>query len=250
MLTAVAASPEGRVWAVGHDAVIVSSKDGGQTWVRQFFAPEDEAPLLDVWFENSRHGIAVGAYGSALETHDGGASWEHMTIDEEEPHLNAIIESADGELYIAAEFGLVFRSRDRGKTWDRLETSYGGSLFGALDLVDGGLLVFGLRGHVYRSEDDGASWEQVKTDTTASLMGGIQRADGTVVLVGLSGTLLVGPGDGERFAAVNRADRNGIAAAAELGHERVLLIGEAGVCRVGPSLIDPCERQESSRGAL
>ena len=30
----------GRLWAGGHDAVIITSGDGGETWSRQFFAPD------------------------------------------------------------------------------------------------------------------------------------------------------------------------------------------------------------------
>ena len=183
----------------------------------------------------------------ALETRDGGASWERRTIDKEEPHLNAIAEGPDGVLYIAGEFGLVFRSPDLGRTWTRLETEYGGSYFGVLVMSSGDVLVFGLQGHVYRSQDAGETWAAVETGTTASLMGGVQRADGSVLLVGLSGTLLVEAGEGGAgFVPVNRADRNGIAAVSELEPNRLLLIGKAGVCGIGTSLTGECAKVEVS----
>ena len=70
-LTAVFFIDSQNGWAVGHDAVILQTADGGRTWSRQNFAPEKEQPLLDVWFGDSRFGIAVGAYGLYLETKDG-----------------------------------------------------------------------------------------------------------------------------------------------------------------------------------
>jgi len=240
MLTAVRAVGDKNLWAVGHDATIIHSGDGGRTWKRQFYAPEDEAPLLDVWFESQDHGLAVGAYGLALETRDGGASWDRRTIDEDEPHLNAIAETPDGTLFIAAEIGLVFRSRDRGASWDRIETGYGGSLFGVLPLRAGPVLVFGLRGHVFRSDDGGESWQAVETGSTAALLGGLQRADDSIVLVGLSGSVLVSRDGGGRFRAQNRADRNAIATVAEVGPGSLILFGEAGVCPVGDSLTADC----------
>ena len=33
--------------AVGHDSVILASRDGGETWTQQFSAPGEKRPLLD-----------------------------------------------------------------------------------------------------------------------------------------------------------------------------------------------------------
>ena len=63
-------------WAVGHDAVVLHTSDGGENWALQFADAEDEALLLSVWFENKNHGIVVGQFGLMLETRDGGKNWE------------------------------------------------------------------------------------------------------------------------------------------------------------------------------
>jgi hypothetical protein len=55
-------------WAVGHDAVILRTEDGGETWCRCTSAPELERPLFDVWFEDAQNGFAVGAYGYFLRS--------------------------------------------------------------------------------------------------------------------------------------------------------------------------------------
>src|SRR5215208_6902757 len=49
-------------WAVGHDGVILHSADAGKSWTKQRDGrPRDtETPLLDVWFQDSRIGYAVG----------------------------------------------------------------------------------------------------------------------------------------------------------------------------------------------
>ena len=62
-LTAVYFVDESHGWAVGHDATILFSQDGGENWVIQQFLPEKEKPLLDVTFKDSQQGIAIGAYG-------------------------------------------------------------------------------------------------------------------------------------------------------------------------------------------
>lgn len=229
MLTSVAAPGSGsQVWVVGHDAVILHSADGGENWARQYFAPDEQSPLFVVWFENQRHGLAVGAYGLALETSDGGETWRRREIDPEERHLYAITQDARGTLFIAGESGALFGSDDLGKTWRALESPYAGSFFGALATADGGLLIFGLRGNLYRSSDRGQSWARVETGTTASLMSGLQNAAGRVVLVGLGGTILVSDDDGQSFATTNRADRRALTDVIQVPGGALLLLGEGG----------------------
>ncbi len=233
MLNAVAAVGDQDIWAVGHDAVIVHSGDGGETWERQFFAPEEQSPLFDVWFENASHGIAVGAYGLMLETHDGGETWSRRDlVDKEERHWYEIAETPDGTLIAAGEAGGLFRSRDKGQSWEILESPYGGTYFGDLALKDGAVLIFGLRGHLYRTEDQGDTWQEIHSGVESGLLCGVQRADGEVILGGLTGVYLVSTDGGRHFRAGNRKDRHGISKVLDLDGKALLLVGEGGVRRV------------------
>jgi photosystem II stability/assembly factor-like uncharacterized protein len=242
-LTAVCFVDERRGWAVGHDAIVLHTDDGGETWALQFAAPEQDAPLLSVWFENAEHGIAVGGFSLVLETRDGGRSWERRRIvesseDEEEPHLNALFAGPAGALFIAAEFGSVFRSRDRGVLWDRLAPPYEGSFWGGLDLDGSSLLVFGMRGNAFRSEDLGESWQAVETHTDQSLQSAVRLRDGTIAMVGLGGVVLTSSDGGRSFRDATEPDRKGIAAVAEGRGRTLLLFGESGV-RTRPRTTDP-----------
>ncbi|MGW8321287.1 MAG: WD40/YVTN/BNR-like repeat-containing protein [Thermodesulfobacteriota bacterium] len=229
MLNAVTALDGKRAWAVGHDSVIVHTSDGGKTWERQYWAPEDASPLFDVWFENANHGLAVGAYAYFLETNDGGKTWERRDVDEEERHWYKLVEAPDGTLFVAAEFGTVFRSKDKGATWEALDTPYGGTYFGAATLKDGTLMIFGMSGKIFRSVDEGQSWEPITVDRTTGLQAGLQLTDGTVIIVGLGGTILVSKDDGKSFRMANRPDRLGIASVIEVGPNGLLLVGEGGI---------------------
>ena len=68
LLTAVHFVDSQHGWAVGHDATILHTQDGGQNWHIQQYLPELDKPLLDILFFDKQHGLAVGAYGD-----DGGA---------------------------------------------------------------------------------------------------------------------------------------------------------------------------------
>ena len=62
-LNAVAFADSNNGNAVGHDAVIIRTTDGGKTWTKQLYAPELERPFLDVQMFDGGKGFAVGAYG-------------------------------------------------------------------------------------------------------------------------------------------------------------------------------------------
>ncbi len=219
-------------WVVGHDALVLHSADGGETWEVQHRNPEADAPLLSVWFEDAQHGIAVGGFGLLLETRDGGRSWQERRVgaEGEEPHLNHLFAAPDGTLLIAAEFGAAFRSRDRGASWQALRLPYEGSLWWGLALDEPpALLMFGMRGHVFRSEDMGDTWEPVETDTDRSLQGAAHFSDGRVVAVGHGGVVLTSADGGHSFRSSVQPDRSGLAAVAEGAGGAVLLFGEKGV---------------------
>lgn len=229
MLTAVTGTDDGRLWAVGHDAVILHSSDRGESWQLQNRDPNLEAPLLDVWFEDDRHGFAVGAYGLAYETFDAGSTWERVTIDEEEPHFYSLFEAADGSLILTGEFGTILRSTDRGASWIRLESPYEGSFFGGIGLSDGTLQLFGLRGNLFRSGDYGESWQKIDTGITASLLSASESEGGRVAIAGLSGTLLQSDDGGKTFSLTSGLRREGLSKVLALPGGGLLLTGESGV---------------------
>lgn len=238
LLTAVYFVDDRYGWAVGHDALILATRDGGATWARQYDDLEHEAPLLDIWFKDRNHGYAVGAYGMLLETFDGGNDWQRIDerIDNEDGfHLNAISAVGDAGIFIVGEMGLMFRSVDWGQSWETIEGPYQGSLFG---IVAGQqprhLLVFGLRGHIFRSTDFAESWDEVKVQTDSGqleygLANGSLLDNGDVLIVGHSGTVLRSTDAGLSFSVSNRADRaslTGVIAGAQGG---LILVGQNGI---------------------
>jgi len=229
MLTAVAFADNKVGVAVGHDSVIVRTTDGGDTWSRVFSAPEDEAPLFDVWFSDKANGVAIGAYGSHYRTADGGLTWDFEAIGETDWHLHEIARAENGTLYLAAEAGFVYRSADGGVTWTELTSPYEGSYFGVLPLVNDTVLLYGLRGHLFRSDDAGENWQEIPTGTVALLTNGIRLSDGTTIIVGLGGAVLVSTDGGQNFTFHQQAGRRGISSIVETADGSLLMVGEFGV---------------------
>lgn len=192
--------------------------------------PRNGAPFLGVLFLDQHSGFAVGAYGLMMRTDDGGENWravpitagteaaaaaaatsvgdpdrdewtfsdEDLELDaESDPHLNAIVRTGDGSLFVAAERGAAFRSTDKGNTWERIQLPYEGSMFGAIGYASRRVLVFGLRGNALESDDLGDSWRALDTGTELSLQGGAALGESGAVIVGNDGLVLVRGEDGE-----------------------------------------------------
>jgi len=252
MLTAIHFIDDRQGWAVGHDALVLASSDGGETWKVQFEEREREAPLLDLWFGDAQHGIAVGAYGAILETTDGGQNWDDISdrLDNEDGyHLNAIASVGANELFVVGEMGGIFRSTDSGQTWTQVESPYAGSFFGVLGGRDPGVVfVYGLRGHLFRSEDSGASWKQVQLaddgrPLRSGLAGGALLSDGEIVIVGHGGAVLTSADQGRTFNVIHRGDRRSLASVTGNAQGELLLVGQGGVQIAGPTGEEPSQQQ-------
>jgi len=259
-------------WAVGHDAVILRTEDGGENWCIVHSAPELERPLFDIWFDDEYNGFAVGAYGYFLRSSDGGLTWQEEMLElVEEPadesdaadadadaadagdedewaedewlddeslaadlHLNRIIPGGQGRLYVVAEAGTVFRSDDRGLTWLALNPPYDGSFFGGIPVDDTSMLVFGLRGNMFRTWDGGETWRAIELPVDTSLFGGARLPNGGVIVVGTAGVMLFSR-EGESFRLEQRPDRKALMSAMPTGDGALLVIGEPGVERIESS---------------
>ncbi len=248
-LTGLCLIDASRGWAAGHDGVILRTSDGGVSWERVHWAPEEEAPLFDVWFSSPLEGFAMGAYGTWYVTEDGGSSWLFEPISDDDSHLHKVSQADDGRLYLAAERGMLYRSDDGGASWIELPSPYEGSFFGALPVRGDEVLVFGLRGHLFRSEDAGESWAAIDTGTTTMLTDGVVMDDGTVVIVGLGGTALVSADQGQSFVLTTTGNRQGINAVVESAPGVLTIVGEFGV-RTLPAaeLVEPGRGAEGEAG--
>jgi len=217
-----------RLWAGGHDAVIMTSGDKGKTWTQEFFDPDRGQAVMDIYFTDQANGMAVGSYGLYLFTSDGGKNWEEGVVDEESDyHLNNLLYLGDGRWLIAGEAGLSYRSFDNAQTWELIELPYQGSMWGAIQTNEECVMFFGLRGHVMESCDFGSSWTEIDTGSVASISGAAEYDD-LVLLAANSGILLVRD-DSSGFSIYQHSSGVDFAAATSLGNGKFLLVGEDGV---------------------
>ena len=53
-------------WAVGHDATILHTDDGGQNWNIQQYLPTTEKPLFDITFINKKHHFFESVFSNPM----------------------------------------------------------------------------------------------------------------------------------------------------------------------------------------
>jgi photosystem II stability/assembly factor-like uncharacterized protein len=217
-----------RVWAGGHDAVILTSGDAGLTWTQLFFDPDRQQAVMDIYFTDENNGVAIGSYGLYLHTSDGGRTWLETIVDEESDyHLNSLLDFGDGRWLIAGEAGLSYRSYDSGNTWEAIDLPYQGSMWGALKTNEECVLFYGLRGHVLESCDFGTSWAEIETGSTASISGAV--AEDGLVLLGANGGVVFVRDDSGQFEIQHHSSGVDFAAVLSLGNGNFLLVGEDGI---------------------
>lgn len=217
-----------KVWAVGHDAVILRSEDDGQTWQKVYASPEDEQPLMDVYFLDEKQGFALGAYGLFMKSADGGKSWEHAKVSDDDFHLNAMARLDANTLMIVGEAGTAYLSEDRGESWQSLVLPYEGSFFGLTSNDAGTVVAFGLRGHVYISHDRGENWQPVPVKSPLSLFGGTTLDDGRYALTGINSSLVIGHFDEPGVQFMQPHGGVDFSSLLSLPGSRLLLVGESG----------------------
>lgn len=250
-----------KLWAVGHEEIILASSDGGSSWVRQHVNTEAFGPLLDIIFTDDNKGFAIGAEGKFLSTTDGGATWidgnigdrtsnmnvqadeaeasedglasDDIGFDETPPHLNAIVQNSRG-LFIVGESGSAFRSVDQGESWTRLTTPYNGPLFGAVVLSDESILTYGLNGNAYVTKDLGLNWVKQETGTEATLLGGVAVAGGRAVIVGSRGAFLTKASDSNVLKLFTISEGGVLGGVLQSGDTDFIVVGENGLSNFSP----------------
>ncbi len=225
-------SPQG--WAVGHDAIILSTRDGGSAWEIQYLSKDQQDSFLDVLALDAQHAIAVGAYGLYVATADGGKTWTRRKLIDDDYHLNRLSRGPTGTLYLAGEHGTLLRSTDGGAHWTKLKSAYDGSFYGILPLDRHTLLAHGLRGRVFRSADDGATWTTVETPDAVLLAASAQLKSNFLVLAGHPRVALVSRDLGRTFVRWDVPLTTAVAELIPLPNGQVLALGEAGATILAP----------------
>lgn len=255
-------------WVVGHSGVVLHSVDGGQTWVKQLdgvqaasvmlseaeaiedvdsdfkaaairnaellVADGPDKPLLSVHFWDTSRGIAVGSYGLALETKNGGRTWRSISLRIPNPlgkHLYRIV-TRGAQTWLIGEQGAIFRSDDGGYAYSEVAIPYDGTLFGMIAIADDDWLVYGLRGNAFQTSDAGRTWVKVSNEQSATLTDATRLVDGRLAMVDQAGKFLLGLGErSTQFVSQSTASIPSINAVVQTSDDGIVFATVRGMVR-------------------
>jgi photosystem II stability/assembly factor-like uncharacterized protein len=243
-------------WAVGHDSIILRTRDGGESWESQNFDPETGQPLYGVLALSETDAWAVGSFGKFFRTTDGGDNWEVQEVGITEPgvHLISITQLPSGTLVVVGEAGMVAYSNDNGDNWNLGQTAYAGSYFGVLPMGNNGVMLYGLRGTARSAVDvsvlpemdpwdlDAFSiqsewtdeelaaigYENVAVPAATAVFGGAITYDGNYVMVGQNGSLYKGAPGKTELTSVPSPTNKSLNSVVALD-DRLIAVGLSGV---------------------
>ncbi len=222
-------------WAVGHDAVILRTTDGGERWTQVYAAPREDMPLFDIWFKDANHGIAVGAYGLFLVSTDGGLNWSReplRMLGQTGPkhHLMQFKSGPQTMRYTVdtptAESITDLDAMDRDDFQNdfhlnRIAWSSTGRLYIAAEA-----------GHLYRSDDIGRHWIALASPYRGSFFGVLPLDADAVLAYGLRGHLFLSRDAGQTWQRIATCTQEMLTDGLRLEDGAIVLSGLGGTVLV------------------
>ena len=255
-------------WMTGHSGVVLHTTDGGESWTLQTDGvalakaalaqaqalPDTAAgrersiqqaqrlvgegadkPLLSICFADAQHGMAVGAYGLAATTGDGGKTWVPCVERLPNPqslHLYAVVHNGKTWL-VAGEQGVLMRSSDDGASFEPLASPFKRSFFAATATRNGGFVLAGLLGSACRIEPEGAAVAAIALPAPFTILSCTELRDGRVMLLAQGGRLLVSSDGGAHFTEQQPPRRELLTSLAEAADGGLVATSLGGVARLG-----------------
>ncbi len=172
-------------YANGGKMLVVNSY-GDNTEIQNFSTTLNS---LHVW-DNQR--MVAGGSGIIMYTEDGAEYWEASDADGD---IFVDLNENNGELFAIGYFGKILKSKDKGKTWKKVnEIRSNGSeakLRKCLTLQDGRQIIVGDESMVYITSDNWNKYETFQiSDKKENLLGVCQSPQGQIMLMGSGGLIL------------------------------------------------------------
>ena len=159
-------------------------------------------------------GVAVGAGGQLMESHDAGKSWKIVT-----PVLTPLallgVGMAPGHAIIVGQLGLVFVMSDDGQ-WQKVDSGTKHRLFNVAVKADGVAVAVGAYGTILRSTDGGKTWASIAPSWTGYTKYGDQPHlyavhvddSGTITVAGELGLIIRSSDAGKTWKTLHKGNED------------------------------------------
>jgi photosystem II stability/assembly factor-like uncharacterized protein len=163
---------QNRGWAVGSKGTLLQTLDGGTTWKSRGASTQDV--VRDIFFVDEQIGwlvVEVNAYqlkskedprAYLMKTIDGGQQWRRIEIKgfDVDAILVRAVFTRSGRGCVFGEAGSIYRTRDAGETWTRLQSPTRKLLLGGMFVDDDRGWLVGAGATIIQTSDGGDTWYQ------------------------------------------------------------------------------------------
>jgi photosystem II stability/assembly factor-like uncharacterized protein len=241
-LTAVYFASPSTGWAVGHDGVILATRDGGASWhvqldgyaINRMVLAQAEAGVvaaeqaLAAAADAERRGQAEIDLDDARFTLD--LAREDAQAGPAKPLLDAWFAS-EAEGFVLGSYGILLHTVDGGANWrllsDRLPNPEGFHLNAITRTGAGRLMIAGEAGSLFRSHDRGQTWTRLESPYEGSFFGLLSHGD-SVFVFGLRGHLYRSDDQGETWIRIDIAAPLALTGGMVGSEGGITLVGSAG----------------------
>lgn len=206
---------ENKGWIVGSDGVMLTTENGGQTWMQSPKVTTDTfrqivfTSELTGWLLCERNVYARGANATSYlrKTSDGGRSWERVEFqDGGRERVTKLIFNKNGVGQAFGEGGVFYKLQEDGSTWKKVQTAI------HFLLLDGGFsqgpigAIVGTGGTIMFTEDNGLTWDKASLiGDTDTRFNSVYFTDKAAWAVGTKGRIFRSNGGGRLWRQVESA---------------------------------------------
>lgn len=181
--------------AVGANGLVLATYDGGVSWEdwSARLANNTLLHLYAVQILEDRRVMITGELGEIHLAQANHTDWTMISSPSDFSFFDLAEGSAPSEFYVVGMDGLVFRTRNAGISWQKIETGTEAILQAAGPDRDGRMLVVGLKGTALKETVDRNRFEPLKIGASSLVTSIVPLSNGGYVVGSNNGLSVFGP---------------------------------------------------------
>lgn len=237
LLTAVDAASDDTAWAVGHDGILLNSRDRGETWTLALDGTQINQLVADYYQQLLASAeVDPNSAEEALDELRFRAEDARQALQERVLRTLLDVAFIDADHgYLLGAYGLLLATQDGGQSWQPMIEELGnpeGFHLNALTYTDTGVLIAGEAGVLFRRRNNDDHWQALDSPYEGSFFGAQSLGGARLLVYGLRGHAFISEDGGDSWEQLPLPLNRTLTGAAELEDGTLVLVGSFGALLV------------------